>query len=441
METASSTQTKSKLAGKSILIIGGGAFGVSTAYHIASTIKLAATRTSVTILDRFDFPSQNAASTDLNKIVRSDYSEPLYTRLGVEAMAEWKKPAGMFAGMFEQTGWYLAAENVSIPFIMTSVKNSLALGHEGVRKVALDEVRRTSPAYTGKMKDWQVWWNPSAGWTTSGDAVAAMARAAIDLGARYVSGEDGWTKGLIYGPDGSCIGARSVGGTEHLADVVVVSAGAGSAELLDCQGQLQAKGHVVGHIQLEPEEIEKYRTIKIVDHFEEGIIFPPNRDGVVKVATVNFVTNKQNRKIPGLSLPRYRADNPDDGIPHRIEKEIRSWLRGFVPSLANRPWVETRICWDTDTADLHFLIDQHPKHNGLFLATGGSAHGFKFLPVIGKYIVDRLESRLEPAFAHAWAWRPDRPRNTRQGPNPHPKPERDLSEFEGFASAMPLARL
>ncbi|KAK3076104.1 hypothetical protein LTS18_013912, partial [Coniosporium uncinatum] len=288
MDFVSSSQASSKLAGKSILIIGGGAFGVSTAYHIASTIDLAATKTSVTILDRFHFPSENAASTDLNKIVRSDYSEPLYTRLGVEAMAEWKKPTGMFAGMFEQTGWYLAAENVSIPFIETSVENSLALGHKGVRKVSLDEVRRISPAYTGSMKDWQVWWNPSAGWTTSGDAVAAMARAAIDLGVKYVSGKEGWTKGLISGPNGSCIGARSVDGTEHLADIVVVSAGAGSAELLDFQGQLQAKGHVVGHIQLEPEEVEEYKTIKIVDHFEEGIIFPPNRDGLVKVATVNF---------------------------------------------------------------------------------------------------------------------------------------------------------
>jgi sarcosine oxidase/L-pipecolate oxidase len=30
---------------------------------------------------------------------------------------------------------------------------------------------------------------------------------------------------------------------------------------------------------------------------------------------------------------------------------------------------------------------------GLFLATGGSGHGYKFLPVIGERIVDVVEGR------------------------------------------------
>ncbi|KAH8901765.1 sarcosine oxidase [Thozetella sp. PMI_491] len=425
----------SPLAGKSILIVGGGMFGVSTAYHLASRLNLAETKTSITILDRFDFPSPNAASTDLNKIVRGDYSEPMYARLGLEAMAEWKKPTGMFAGMFRQTGWFLAAENVSIPFLEASSANLAKLGITTIKKVTPSEVREISPTYTGPMEGWQVWWNPTAGWTTSGDALAAMVKSAIELGVKYVSGGDGWTKRLLYGPNGECIGVEAMSGKAHFADMVVISAGAASAELLDFQGQLEAKGHVVGHIQLTPEEAEYYKDMKIVDHFEEGIIFPPNKDGIVKVATVRFVTNKKNRIAPGLSLPRYRSDNPSDGIPKVIEKEIRDWVRKFVPELADRPWFETRICWDTDTKDLHFLVDKHPSHKSLYLATGGSAHGLKFLPIIGKYVSDMLEATLDTAFAHAWAWRPDRPLKPNRGPDPHPFPHRDLSEFEDFSDA------
>ncbi|TPX13080.1 uncharacterized protein E0L32_006506 [Thyridium curvatum] len=433
MSSSSSSQgAASPLAGKSILFVGGGTFGVSAAYHLAERLGLASSKTTITVVDRFESPSPIAASTDLNKIVRSDYSEPMYAKLGVEAMNEWKKDTGIFAGMFQQTGWFLAAQNASIPFIEASAANQAKLGITGVKKVTPAEARQISPSFTGPMDDWQIWWNPWAGWTTSGDALAAMTTAAKKLGVRYVSGDDGWIKKLLYSPDGTCIGAEAENGARHYADVVVVSAGATSARLLDFEGQLQAKGHVVGHIQLTPEETKKYADLKIVDHFEQGILFPPNRDGIVKVATVNFVTNHESQKAPGLSLPRFRQDNPRDDIPRKIEGEIRSWLREFVPDLADRPWAETRICWDTDTQDLHFLIGKHPKHKGLYLATGGSAHGFKFLPIIGKYVADMLESKLEPSLAHTWAWRPGRPRKEKQGPDPHPYPTRDLAEFEDF---------
>ena len=340
-----SQSAASPLAGKSILFVGGGTFGVSAAYHLAERLDLAASKTTVTIVDRFESPSRIAASTDLNKIVRSDYSEPMYARLGVEAMNEWKKREGMFAGMFQQTGWFLAAQNASIPFIEASVANQEKLGITGVQKVTPEEARKISPAFTGTMDNWQIWWNPWAGWTTSGDALAAMTTAAKKLGVRYVSGDDGWIKKLLYAPDGTCIGAEAANGARHYADKVVVSAGATSAELLDFEGQLQAKGHVVGHIQLTPEEARKYENLKIVDHFEQGILFPPNRDGIVKVATVNFVTNLENQKARGLSLPRFREDNPRDDVPRKIEGEIRDWMREFVPDLADRPWAETRICW------------------------------------------------------------------------------------------------
>jgi hypothetical protein len=39
-----------------------------------------------------------------------------------------------------------------------------------------------------------------------------------------------------------------------------------------------------------------------------------------------------------------------------------------------------------------FLVDYHPKFQNLFVATGGSGHAFKFLPVLGQEIVKIIET-------------------------------------------------
>lgn len=51
-----------------------------------------------------------------------------------------------------------------------------------------------------------------------------------------------------------------------------------------------------------------------------------------------------------------------------------------------------------------FLVTYHPAHPGLFLATGGSGHGYKFFPVLGEKIVDALEGRLEHELNELWKW-------------------------------------
>ena len=52
-----------------------------------------------------------------------------------------------------------------------------------------------------------------------------------------------------------------------------------------------------------------------------------------------------------------------------------------------------------------FLITHHPQYKSLFLATGGSGHGFKFFPVIGDKIISAIEGNLDPELAEIWRWR------------------------------------
>lgn len=62
-----------------ILIVGGGTFGLSTAYHLAKSGF-----NNVTVLDKSVFlPSEASAGNDLNKIIRAEYEDPWYTELAL----------------------------------------------------------------------------------------------------------------------------------------------------------------------------------------------------------------------------------------------------------------------------------------------------------------------------------------------------------------------
>ena len=62
----------------SILIIGAGVFGLSTALHLAQDGF-----TKITVLDREPVPSPYSAGNDFNKIVRAEYEDPFYTELAL----------------------------------------------------------------------------------------------------------------------------------------------------------------------------------------------------------------------------------------------------------------------------------------------------------------------------------------------------------------------
>lgn len=63
------------------------------------------------------------------------------------------------------------------------------------------------------------------------------------------------------------------------------------------------------------------------------------------------------------------------------------------------------MCWYTDSIDNSFVIDYVPNtSNTLFIASGGSGHGFKFLPVLGKHVKNALERRPDQ-FSPLWKWR------------------------------------
>jgi len=68
--------------------------------------------------------------------------------------------------------------------------------------------------------------------------------------------------------------------------------------------------------------------------------------------------------------------------------------RGFLierfPLLIDAPLLETRSCHYELTVTRNFYIDTHPEWANVWIAGGGSAEGFKFGPVTGEYVAKRV---------------------------------------------------
>jgi sarcosine oxidase/L-pipecolate oxidase len=50
------------------------------------------------------------------------------------------------------------------------------------------------------------------------------------------------------------------------------------------------------------------------------------------------------------------------------------------------------------------LVDYHPGWENLFIATGDSGHGYKFLPVLGDKILDVIEGK-GGELGQKWQWK------------------------------------
>ncbi|KAL9931564.1 hypothetical protein V8E36_009561 [Tilletia maclaganii] len=82
------------------IVIGAGVFGASTALHLKRYFPDA----SVTILERSNpsslkcttpAPSPDAASSDLNKIIRADYADADFRKLAIRAIEHWRTDEGL----------------------------------------------------------------------------------------------------------------------------------------------------------------------------------------------------------------------------------------------------------------------------------------------------------------------------------------------------------
>ncbi|KAJ6151461.1 hypothetical protein N7470_007058 [Penicillium chermesinum] len=353
-----------------ILIVGAGIFGVSTAYHLAKRLPAPS---SITLLDRAPPPSGNAASTDINKIIRADYSSPLYMNLAFEAIQAWlHDPLFANAGVYHQTGWIAMGERGRD--VVKRIRNNFQSSGrpDPTKDMTEEEVRQ---GWRGVLKEADFspfesyYLNPQAGWADAGRALEIMANEAIRLGVQYK------------------------------VDLPVEAR---------IESQLTAAGVCVAHFQLSDEELAIYNQLPVYVYGDEGEVIPPTTSGILKFTeTTSFKNTIQTNSGHSYSVP---PEEDQKKIPEGLSRGFIDSIRGRLPQLFrnNRQVDYYRLCWDAITPQQHPLITAHPHPQlaNLYLAVGGSFHCWKFLPTIGRYVVNVLDGHTNgPDCDAAWSWK------------------------------------
>ena len=78
--------------------------------------------------------------------------------------------------------------------------------------------------------------------------------------------------------------------------------------------------------------------------------------------------------------------------------------RQRFPALAGAPLLGSEVCQYEASPDSHFIIDRHPAASNVWIAGGGSGHGFKMGPAVGetrRLARDRTDRAPDPQFALA----------------------------------------
>lgn len=215
-------------------------------------------------------------------------------------------------------------------------------------------------------------------------------------------------------------GVRLHDSTKLKADLTILAAGAWTASLIDLRGICKATGQVLCYMPVSASEeatLSKQPTILNLSH---GLFLIPPSNGLLKVArhghgyinptTIPHSESEDTNETITISLPYTHVDDPSQQVPDEGQRQCREFLASIHPSLAipSRPFTRSKICWYTDTRDGDFLISYHPNYKGLFVATGGSGHGFKFLPVIGDSILECIQGRTPEDFKGRWEWPKER---------------------------------
>ncbi|KAJ5692426.1 fructosyl amine:oxygen oxidoreductase [Penicillium macrosclerotiorum] len=386
----------------SILIIGGGTWGCSTAIHLVRRGYR-----KVTVLDLYEIPSVIAAGNGINEIMEHKELKEGMCRLCLfypcSIMVGKNDP--VFSPFFHETGLIVSASTPALTRHIQEEKIALYEG-EFVALETAEDFRRTMPpgVLTGDFVSWK-------GWFHAQKAIISAYAEAKRLGVAFITGTSHSKVVALAHENGDVVGASTVDGILHRADRTILAAGAESDRLLDFKKQLRPAAWTLSHIPMTPKEAKLYKNLPVLFNIAKGFFIEPDEDkhelkicdehpGYCNFALDSLHTGER-RSIP---FAKHQ-------IPLEAESHARNFLRETMPHLADRPFSFARICWDADTVDRAFLIDQHPDHPSLIVAVGGSGNGAMQIPSTGAFISDTLEGKLPEELSRVVRWRPEAAKN------------------------------
>lgn len=242
-------------------------FGLSTALSLA---EHNAPPRSITIVDRCPRPGphSDAASSDISKIIRSDYgASSLYGDLAVAAIARWRDPSSIYHPHYYEPG-YLAyscapTSTQGRAYVLGSIAKSKTT--RALRSPAEIRTASTIGELAGSFADdaTAASINTSAGWAHLTGACRAVADELAKLPTvRFVSG---LVTSLVIEED-AATGVRLEDGSVLSAELVITCMGAWTPCLLPELGDdnhVVASGQYVAHISLTDAEAERLRDMPV----------------------------------------------------------------------------------------------------------------------------------------------------------------------------------
>jgi sarcosine oxidase len=98
--------------------------------------------------------------------------------------------------------------------------------------------------------------------------------------------------------------------------------------------------------------------------------------------------------VPGFKIGKYHhrgeavdPDGVDRGCHPEDEEVLRAGIRRYFPD-ADGPTMAMKTCLFTNSPDEHFMLDVHPEHPQVAVASACSGHGFKFCSVVGEIMTE-----------------------------------------------------
>jgi sarcosine oxidase len=356
-----------------VLVVGAGVFGAWTAEHLRRAGK------SVALVDQMGPANARASSGGESRMTRSAYGrDAIYTRMALDSLREWKRLSDRSAlPLFHNCGVLFLFDRM-VDYARESIRVHRELD------LPLQQFDNAKLAET---------------WPQ-------MNVEGIEFG--------------LYEPDFGALMARRA--VEELVARFVARGGEYALE------------------QIEPSRVSmRYRGAKIVFACGPWLpkLFPDilgerifvTRQEVAFIAPPDGDTSFEAGRLPGwadfnggdlyygfpnlegrgfkIARDTHGAHFDPDSGDRRMSEEGAGLLRAFAerrfPALAGRPFTEFRVCQYENSSNGDFLIDKHPSLENVFLLGGGSGHGFKHGPEVGRMMAELvLEGTMpDPRFSLA----------------------------------------
>jgi monomeric sarcosine oxidase len=362
---------------KSFVVVGAGVFGAWTAYELRRRGH------EVTLLDQYGPASSRASSGGETRIIRAAYGpDEIYSRMAVRSLALWKDFAARSGKpIFNRTGvlWMAMPDNA---YANQSREVLRRIGYP-FEDLSTEEIRRRYPQIH-PVSGVAAIYEPESGALMARQAVQAVVQEFVRDGGKYAQAQ-----------------VRTPSGRGELAEVETstgdrVSAG---AFVFACGPWL-------------PKVFPAILGTRIVATRQEVVFFgvPPgdrrfeapqmpiwidfgNKQGMYGFPDIE---NRGFKVAFDLHGPVFDPDKGNRTVRAETIQQARAYVAERFPALANAPVTETRVCQYENTSNGDFLLDPHPDYANVFLAGGGSGHGFKHGPAVAEYVVARLAGAATP---------------------------------------------